>query len=99
LWNCGVAVTEQPFFKSCGIAIAEVFPSSCRIVIADSKNKLRMPTSDQEKEALDKTNLERLKKKYPWWLSSHQEEGPVTSSKKADLDDTVSLFEGKNTCV
>jgi hypothetical protein len=31
--------------KSCGIAIAEVFPSSCGIAIADSKKKLRVPTS------------------------------------------------------
>jgi hypothetical protein len=34
LRNCGVAVAEQHFFKSCGIAIAEVLPSSCVIVIA-----------------------------------------------------------------
>ncbi len=29
--NYGVAVAEQHFFKSCGIAIAEVLPSSCGI--------------------------------------------------------------------
>jgi hypothetical protein len=28
---------EQHFLKSCGIAIAEVLPSSCGIAIADSK--------------------------------------------------------------
>jgi hypothetical protein len=33
LRNCRVA--EQHFFKSCGIAIAEVLPSSCGIAIAD----------------------------------------------------------------
>jgi hypothetical protein len=38
LQNCGVTVTEQHFFKSCGIVIAEVLPSSC-IAIADSKEK------------------------------------------------------------
>jgi hypothetical protein len=33
-------------FKSCGIAIAEVLPSSCRLAIADSKTSCtRMPTS------------------------------------------------------
>jgi hypothetical protein len=35
LRNCGVPVAEQHFFKSCGIAIAEVLPSSCGIAIAD----------------------------------------------------------------
>jgi hypothetical protein len=30
-----VAVAEQHFLKSCGIAIAEVLPSSCGIAIAD----------------------------------------------------------------
>jgi hypothetical protein len=33
--ECGVAVAEQHFFKSCGIAVAEVLPSSCGIAIAD----------------------------------------------------------------
>jgi hypothetical protein len=45
LRNCGVVVAEQHSFKSCGIAIAEVLPSSCGIAIADSKKKLRVPTS------------------------------------------------------
>jgi hypothetical protein len=35
LRSCGVAVAKQHFWKSCGIAIAEVLPSSCGIVIAD----------------------------------------------------------------
>ncbi len=43
---------------------------------------------DHPKEAMDEPNL-----------SGHQEEGPVTYSEKADLDDTISLFEGKNTRV
>ncbi len=38
---CGIA--ELHFFKSCGIA--EVLPSSCGIAVADSKKKLRVPTS------------------------------------------------------
>jgi hypothetical protein len=42
-WNCGVAVAEQHFLKSCGIAIAEVLPSSCRIAIADSKESCACP--------------------------------------------------------
>jgi hypothetical protein len=41
LQNCGIAVVEQHSFKSCGIAIAEVLPSSCGVAIAD----LRVPTS------------------------------------------------------
>ncbi len=43
LRNCGVAVTEEHFFKSCGVAIAEVLPSSCGIAIADSKKSCACP--------------------------------------------------------
>ncbi len=41
--NCDCGVAEQHFFKflSCGIAFAEVFPSSCGIAIADSKKAAR----------------------------------------------------------
>jgi hypothetical protein len=41
----------------------------------------------------DEPNLEGLKKKYPWWLAGHKKEESATSPKKADLDDTVTLFE------
>jgi hypothetical protein len=45
LWlrNCEVAVVEQHLFKSFGIAIAEVLPSSCGIAIADSKKSSACP--------------------------------------------------------
>ncbi len=43
LWNCGVAVAEQHFLKSWGIAIVEVLPSSCGIAIADSKKSCACP--------------------------------------------------------
>jgi hypothetical protein len=43
LRNCGVAVVEQHFFKSCGIAIVEVLPSRCGIAIADSKISCACP--------------------------------------------------------
>jgi hypothetical protein len=43
--ECGIAVAEQHFLKSCGIAIVEVLPSTCGIAIADSKTKLLVPTS------------------------------------------------------
>jgi hypothetical protein len=46
---------------------------------------------------LEEPNLEGLKKKYPWWLLGHQEERSATSSKKANVDETASLFEGRNT--
>jgi hypothetical protein len=39
--DCGTAVAEQHFLKSCGITIAEVLPSSCGIAIADSKKVAR----------------------------------------------------------
>jgi hypothetical protein len=42
-WDCGVAIAKQHFFKSCGIAIAEVLSSSCRIAIADSKKSYACP--------------------------------------------------------
>jgi hypothetical protein len=47
--NCDGGIVELRLrsniaLKSCGIAIAEVLPSSCGIAIADSK-KLRMPHS------------------------------------------------------
>jgi hypothetical protein len=50
-------------------------------------------------EEADEPNLVGLKKKYPWWLAEHKDKEPATSPKKADLDDTVTLFEGKNTRV
>jgi hypothetical protein len=43
LRTCGVAVAEQHFLKSCGIAIAEVLPSSCGIAVADSKKSCACP--------------------------------------------------------
>jgi hypothetical protein len=43
LSNCGVAVAEQHSFKSCGIAIVEVLPSSCGIAIADSEKSCACP--------------------------------------------------------
>jgi hypothetical protein len=43
LRNCGVAVAEQHFFKSYGIAIAELLSSSCGIAIADSKKSCACP--------------------------------------------------------
>jgi hypothetical protein len=39
--NCDCGIAEKHFFKSCGIAIAEVLPSSCGIAIADSKKVAR----------------------------------------------------------
>jgi hypothetical protein len=41
--DCGIAVAEQHFLKSCRIAIAEVLPSSCGIAIADSKKSCACP--------------------------------------------------------
>jgi hypothetical protein len=36
-YECGIAVADQLFLKSCGNAIVEVLLSSYRIAIADSK--------------------------------------------------------------
>ncbi len=53
---------------------------------------------DQEREEVEDPNLEGLKK-YLWWLTGHQEEKLATSPEKGDLDDTITLFKGKNTRV
>ncbi len=47
----------------------------------------------------EEPNLEGLKKRYPWWLLGHQEERLATSPEKANLNDTASQFEGRNTWV
>jgi hypothetical protein len=56
--NCyGIAELQSNIsLKSCGIAIAEVFPLSCRIAVADSKKKLRVPTSAIYTEGLMEDN-------------------------------------------
>ncbi len=41
--DCGIAVAEQHFFKSCRIVIAEVLLSNCGIAIADSKKSCACP--------------------------------------------------------
>ncbi len=41
--DCRIAVAEQHFSKSCGIAIAELLPSSCGIALADSKKSCVCP--------------------------------------------------------
>jgi hypothetical protein len=50
-------------------------------------------------EEADEPNLEGLRKKYPWWLAGYEDKELAKSPEKADLDfdDTVTLFEGKNT--
>ncbi len=45
-----------------------------------------------------KHSLENLRKKYLWWLSSREGEESATSPGKAESGDTVTLFEGRNTC-
>ncbi len=54
---------------------------------------------EPEKEEVDEPNLEGPRKKYPWWLTGHQGEKSATSPEMADLDDTATLFEAKNTRV
>ncbi len=50
-------------------------------------------------EETDEPNLEGLKKKYLWWLGEHEGKESATSTEKADLRDTVTLIEGRNTRV
>ncbi len=54
---------------------------------------------DRTKKAAEEPILDGLQKKYPWWLSAHQVEGPATSSEKAGMDDAVLMFEDRNTRV
>ncbi len=49
------------------------------------------------REAGEESTIEGLKKKYPCWMKSSPEVELVKSSEKAE--DTVSLFEDKNTRV
>jgi hypothetical protein len=62
LRTCGVAVAEQHFLKSCGIAIAEVLPSSCGIAVADSKKSCACPpllySGDRPSEPYTKTEVD-----------------------------------------
>jgi hypothetical protein len=60
LRNCGVAVVEQHFFKSCGIAIAEVLPASCGIAIADSKKSCACPPLVIITESIDSLVMNSL---------------------------------------
>jgi hypothetical protein len=50
-------------------------------------------------EETDEQNLEDLRKKYPWWLGGQDDKEVAMSPEKADSEDTVALFEGRNTCV
>jgi hypothetical protein len=56
-------------------------------------------TQEPDSEETEEHSLENLRKKYPWWLSSHEGEESATSPEKADSGDTVTLFEGRNTHV
>jgi hypothetical protein len=60
----------------------------------DSEAVLK-PDSKEIKEH----GLENLRKKYPWWLSGREGEESATLLEKAKLEDTVTLFEGRNTSV
>jgi hypothetical protein len=42
---------------------------------------------------------EDLRRKYPWWLNRRGGGEATTPAGKADSEDTVTLFEGKNTRV
>jgi hypothetical protein len=43
---CGNSAYLQHFLKSCGYAVAGVFPSNCGSAIADMKKNIRESTSD-----------------------------------------------------
>jgi hypothetical protein len=93
-------------YRGCGVCVLTVFWSTLfqlavspfnwndKVMEDVGKNVGKIldeeAAQDHEKESQDKPNLEGLKKKYPWGLSSHKEEGPVTSSEKAGLNDTTS---------
>jgi hypothetical protein len=46
------------------------------------------------RETREETMIEGLKKKYPWCMLTPHMEGTAASSEK--MEDTTSLFEGKN---
>jgi hypothetical protein len=52
-----------------------------------------------EGEETEEQNLEDLRRKYLWWLNGRGGKKAAAPARKADTEDTVILFEGKNTCV
>jgi hypothetical protein len=48
-------------------------------------------------EVKEETIIEKLTKKYPWWMPTAHVEKVATPSDR--MEDTVSMFEGKNTRV
>ncbi len=47
------------------------------------------------RETREETTIKELKKKYPWWMPSHHAVELAEPPEKTE--DTVSVFEGKNT--
>jgi hypothetical protein len=54
---------------------------------------------EPQREEAEGPNLDGLKKKYAWWLARHEDKELATSPEKVNLDDTITLFEGRNTSV
>jgi hypothetical protein len=52
-----------------------------------------------ESEETEEQNLEDLRRKYLWWLNGRGGNEATASAGKANTEDTVILFEGKNTRV
>jgi hypothetical protein len=52
-----------------------------------------------EGEETEEQNLKDLRRKYPRWLNRRGGGEATTPAGKADSEDTVTLFEGKNTRV
>ncbi len=52
----------------------------------------------REGKETEEQNLEDFRRKYPWWLNGRGGEA-IASTGKDDSEDTVTLFEGKNTRV
>ncbi len=52
-----------------------------------------------EGKETEEQNLEDLRRKYPWWLNGRVGNAAAAPAGKADAEDIVILFEGKNTRV
>jgi hypothetical protein len=66
---------------------------ACTVGVMLDNEATCTPESEETKEQ----NLEDLRKKYPWWLGGLGGSEASAPVEKTGADDTVTLFEGKNT--
>jgi hypothetical protein len=66
-----------------------------RVKVMLDNEATRVPNGEETEEQ----TLVDLRRKYPWWLNGRGGGEASAPAEKAGMDDTVTLFEGKNTRV